>query len=352
MNLPIKTIAELLEAKIDGNSSLFINKISKIEEGEAGSISFLANQKYAQFISSTKASAVIVKENFTSEQQLSCTLLRVPDPYQAFSKLLAFVANEQYTPKKGIEPLSFTSEDASIGKDVYIGAFSYIGHRAVIEDNVQIYPNVYIGDDVIIGEGTTIFPHTIIYHQCEIGKNCILHGGVVIGSDGFGFAPTEDGQYIKVPQIGRVIVSDNVEIGSNTTIDRATIGATRILSGVKLDNLIQIAHNVEIGEHTVIAAQTGVSGSTKIGKACQIGGQVGIVGHLNVADQTMIGAQSGLSKSVKKPNTQWRGSPAQNYHKQLRSEAVFRQLDSLNKRIQDLERILADKKDKVEENVK
>lgn len=336
MKFSVKEIAVLLGAEIVGNPHHEISELSKIEQGSPGTISFLANPKYTHFIYSTKASAVIVGMDFEPQEPVSCTLLKVPDPYSAFGMLLQKV-QEMIQNKSGIEQPSFIAESAQVGENCYVGAFAYIGENAKIGNNVKIYPHVYIGDHATIGDNSTIYPHSTVYYGCAVGKNCIVHAGSVMGSDGFGFAPQKDGTFKKVPQTGVVVLKDNVEIGAGVTIDRATLGETVIGNGVKLDNLIQIAHNVEIGDNTVVAAQTGISGSTKLGKNCMIGGQVGIVGHLDLADGTRVGAQSGLSKSVSKPNSALRGSPAQDYKQQLRSEVLFRKLEDMWKKINDLE---------------
>lgn len=345
MELTVGEIGQLIGAEIDGDAGIKINGLAKIEEGQPGTITFFANPKYESFIYTTQASAIIVPADWQPKEAVSPVLLRSADPYSAFTALLQ-KANEMMQQKSGIESPSFIHETASIGEDVYIGAFAYVGAGARIGDGAKIYPHTYVGDHAQIGAGSTLFAHVTVYHACQVGAHCILHSGVVIGSDGFGFAPQEDGRMKKIPQTGIVRLADHVEIGANTVIDRATLGETVVREGVKLDNLIQIAHNVEIGAHTVIAAQTGISGSTKLGKHCMVGGQVGIVGHLNLADRTQIGAQSGMSKSVKEAGKAFRGSPAQDYRQQLRSEAVFRNLDALSKRVQELERQLKNKNSK------
>jgi UDP-3-O-[3-hydroxymyristoyl] glucosamine N-acyltransferase len=337
MKFKVGEIAGMIGAQVDGDPELWISNLSKIEEGSPGSLTFLANPKYESYVYETKASAVIVASDFAPKQAVTATLLRCQEPYMAFATLLqrfmAFVQN-----KSGIEQPSYIAETAEIGQNVYIGAFAYIGHGAKIADGAKIYPHAYIGDYASIGAGSTIYPNATIYYGCKIGEQCIVHAGAVIGSDGFGFAPQANGQFQKIPQTGIVRLEDHVEIGAGCTIDRATLGETIIRRGAKLDNLIQIAHNVEIGENTVIAAQTGVSGSTKIGNNCMIGGQVGIVGHIKLADGTKIGAQSGVSKTVDEKGKALRGSPAQDYKLQLRSEAVFRNLDVLDKRLHQLEK--------------
>lgn len=340
MKFSLGQIAAILHADIEGDPTIEIHDLAKVEEGKSGSITFLANPKYASYVYETKASAVIVRRDFVPQKPIKAALLRVDDPYSAITILLTKVNEILHPPKKGIEHPVYIDAHAKLGKDVYIGAFSYIGKGAQIGDNVQIYPNVYIGDKVKVADGSILYAGVKVYQGCAIGQSCILHAGAVIGSDGFGFAPQEDGSFIKVPQTGNVVIEDHVEIGSNTVIDRATMGSTYIRAGAKLDNLVQIAHNVEIGSHTAIAAQAGIAGSTQIGPHCQIGGQAGIVGHLKIAAQTKIDAQSGVAKSVKKPGLAFRGSPAQPYSNQLRSEIVFRQLDSIQKRLNKIERLL------------
>lgn len=331
-------IATLVKGKIEGDPDAKVSQVSKIEEATTGSLSFVANPKYEEYLYRSKASVIILNETLELAGSVSATLIRVKDAYMAFAFLL-----EKYneiiskTGKNGIEQPSFVSKSASIGKDVYIAAFAYVGENVLIGNGVKIYPGCYIGDNVVINEESILFSGVKIYNDCSIGSRVVIHSGTIIGGDGFGFAPLKDGSYKKVPQIGNVIIEDDVEIGANTTIDRATMGSTYIRKGVKLDNLIQIAHNVEIGENTVIAAQTGVSGSTKIGKNCIIGGQVGIVGHIHIADGTRINAQSGLSKSVTANNIALNGSPAFDYKSSLKSQAIFRNLPDLNQRILKLE---------------
>ncbi len=341
MNLKINQIAEMLDAEVEGDPDILICDVAKIEEAQPGSITFLANTKYLTFVDSTKASAIIISRDLQINTSSTTTFLKVDHPYLAFSKLLYYVSNLQRPAKQGIHPLAYISDSASIGNDVYIGAFSFIGQNVTIADHVQIYPQVFIGDNVTIDQHTVIYPNTTIYQDCIIGHQCVVHSGATIGSDGFGFVPQDDGTYMKIPQIGHVTVGNHVEIGANTTIDRATMGATIIEDGVKLDNLVQIAHNVEIGAHTAIAAQTGISGSTKLGKNNVIGGQVGIVGHIQIADNTKIGAKSGISKSIKQKDTSWRGIPAQPYVDQLRTEVLIRKLTHMDKRILELEQKLS-----------
>ena len=341
-----RQIAGILNGTVDGNPDAQVSTVSKIEEGAPGSLSFLANPKYTDYIYSTKASAVIVGKDFKPQQQLSTTLIRVDDAYQSFAKLLEYY-NKLNKDKKGREEQSYVSPSAKIGNNTYIGAFVYVGENAVIGDNTKLYPGTYIGDDVKVGTNTTLFQGVKIYHGCVIGNDCTLHAGVVIGGDGFGFAPNAESNYSKVPQIGNVVIEDRVEIGANTTIDRATLGSTIIRKGVKLDNLIQIAHNVEIGENTVIAAQTGVAGSTKIGKNCMIGGQVGIIGHITIGDKVMIAAQSGIGSNLKDGEIV-QGSPAFGVGEYKRSYVVFRKLPELNAKIAELEKKLKELKQATE----
>lgn len=337
MEFTAQQISDLLQGTVDGDASAKVNRLSKIEEGEPGSLTFLANPKYTSFIYSTRASVVIVDRSFVPEQPVTATLVRVESAYQAFAKLLE-IYNQIRRDKKGVEQPSFISASATVGKDVYIGAFAYIGEQVRIGQNVKIYPHVYIGDNVTIGDNTTLFPGVKVYSDCIIGHDCTLHAGVIIGADGFGFAPNSENNYQKVAQIGNVIIHDHVEIGANTTVDRATLGSTVIHRGVKLDNLIQVAHNVEIGENTVVAAQTGIAGSTKIGKNCMIGGQVGIVGHITLADGVKIAAQSGIGTSIVNPGEILQGSPAFGIGDYKRTYVVFRKLPDLEKRIQALEK--------------
>ncbi len=338
MKYSIKKIADYLQGAIDGDPNTEISNIAKIEEAHSGDITFLANPIYTPHIYTTKASAVIVKDDFQAEKPLKTNLIRVKDPYQAFSQLLEFY-NTTYDDKTGIETPSKISNTASIGKNVYIGAFAYIGENVKIGNNVKIFPNTYIGNNASIGDNTIIFPNVTIYHDTQIGAYVTIHSGTVIGADGFGFAPNNGNDFKKVPQIGNVIIEDRVEIGSNASIDRATIGSTVIKRGVKLDNFIQVAHNVEIGENTVIAASTGISGSTKIGKNCMIGGQAGLTGHLKIGNNVKIGAQSGISHNLK-DNEIVVGTPALPIRNFKKSSILFKNLEDLYKRIQKLEKEL------------
>jgi len=339
MEFTAKDIAGLIGGIVDGNPDAKVNKLAKIEEGESQALSFLANPKYTQYIYSTLSTIVIVKSDFEPEMQVNATLIRVDDPYSAFAKLLEIYDSIQKS-KSGISTQAFISANAKIGKNVYIGEFAFVGDSVEIGDNSRIYPQAFIGDNTSIGKNTTLYQGVKIYHSCSIGEECMIHAGAVIGADGFGFAPQSDNNYKKVAQIGNVVIEDNVEIGANTTIDRATLGSTIIRRGVKLDNLIQVGHNVEIGENTVIAAQTGISGSTKIGKNCMIGGQVGIVGHIVIADDVKIGAQAGVGGSIPKPGSIVLGAPAIDIGRFKRSIAVFNNLDKLVSRVSELERSL------------
>lgn len=332
-------IAALINGKTEGNANIAVNSFGKIEEAEDGQLAFLANPKYEEYLYSTKASVIIINDTLELKQPVAATLIRVPDAYSAFAKLLSTYQQMMQQQLNGLQQPVYISASASYGQNVFIGAFAYLGDNVKLGDNTKIYPNVYLGDNVKIGDNTIIHPGVKIYHDCVIGDHVVIHAGTVIGSDGFGFAPQADGSFKKVPQIGNVIVEDNVEIGANATIDRATIGSTIIRSGAKLDNLIQIAHNVEIGNSTVVAAQSGISGSTKVGKGVMIGGQVGIVGHISIGDGAKINAQSGVSKSVEAGKAVT-GSPAHDYTSALRSQAISRKLPDLEKRIKELEAIV------------
>ncbi|WP_445385080.1 UDP-3-O-(3-hydroxymyristoyl)glucosamine N-acyltransferase [Robiginitalea sp. IMCC44478] len=336
MEFTASQIAGILEGEVEGNPEIAVHKLAKIEEGTEGSLTFLANPKYTPYIYSTEASIIIVNKGFVPEQDLKSTLIKVEDAYKSFSKLLAYY-NQVKNNKTGIESPVFVSESASYGSDLYLGAFSYLGNNVEIGDNVKIYPNVYIGDNVKIGDNSTVFAGAKIYSETIIGKDCVIHSGVILGADGFGFTPDEEGAFSKVPQTGNVILEDHVDVGAGTTIDRATLGSTILRRGVKLDNQIQIAHNVEIGEHTVIAAQTGIAGSTKIGKHCMIGGQVGIVGHIVIGDRVKIQAQSGISRNIKSDEV-LQGSPALNYGDYNKSYVHFKNLPRIVNRIEDLEK--------------
>ncbi|GAA4055055.1 UDP-3-O-(3-hydroxymyristoyl)glucosamine N-acyltransferase [Flavobacterium chungnamense] len=336
MKFTAEQIAGILEGEVIGNPNAEVFKLSKIEEGTIGSLTFLSNPKYQNFIYSTEASVTIVNKTFEPEQAISTTLIKVEDAYQAFSKLLEYY-NQVKLMKSGIEQPSVLSENVTYGTDLYLGSFCYVGKNVKIGNNVKIYPNTFIGDNVVIGDNCVFFAGVRVYSETEIGNNCVIHSGTIVGSDGFGFAPHEDGTYSKIPQIGNVILEDNVEVGSCTTIDRATMGSTIIRKGVKLDNQIQIAHNVEIGENTVIASQTGIAGSTKIGKNCMIGGQVGIVGHITIGNNVRIQAQSGIGKSIGDGEVV-QGTPAFNYGDFSKSYVHFRNLPKIVSDIDDLKK--------------
>lgn len=336
MKFTAAQIAGILEGEVEGNPEVVVSKLSKIEEGIPESLSFLSNPKYTQYIYTTKASAVIVDKNFKAENEINTTLIRVDDAYKSFSKLLEYY-NQVKMNKTGIEQPVFISESANHGENIYIGAFAYISDNVKIGDNVKIYPNVYIGDNVIIANNVTLFSGAKIYSDTQIGNNCVIHSSAILGADGFGFSPNEKGEFIKVPQTGNVIIEDNVDIGAATSIDRATLGSTIIRKGVKLDNQIQIAHNVEIGKNTVIAAQTGIAGSTKIGENCMIGGQVGIAGHLSIGNNVRIQAQSGIGRNVK-DNETLQGSPAFTYNDYNKSYVHFKNLPKIIHRLTTLEK--------------
>ncbi|MCX6171538.1 MAG: UDP-3-O-(3-hydroxymyristoyl)glucosamine N-acyltransferase [Flavobacterium sp.] len=338
MKFTAAQIAGILEGEVVGNPDAEVFKLSKIEEGTEGSLTFLANPKYSNFIYATKATITIVNNTFEPESDINTTLIKVDDAYQSFSKLLEYY-NQVKLMKSGIEQPSVISENVIYGENLYLGSFSYIGKNVVIGKNVKIYPNCFIGDNVVIGDNCIFFAGVKVYSETEIGSNCNFHSGCVIGSDGFGFAPTDDGTYSKIPQIGNVIIKDGVDVGANTTIDRATLGATIIGNGVKLDNHIQIAHNVEIGDHTVIAAQTGVAGSAKIGSNCLIGGQVGFAGHIVVGNNVRIQAQSGVGRNVKDGEV-LQGSPSFGYADFSKSYVHFKNLPKI---VTDLEELKKNK---------
>ncbi|WP_408024167.1 UDP-3-O-(3-hydroxymyristoyl)glucosamine N-acyltransferase [Tenacibaculum sediminilitoris] len=338
MKFTAKQIADILEGEIEGNPEAEVSTLSKIEEGTTGSLTFLSNPKYNSYIYTTQASIAIVNKSFVPEKEIEITLIKVEDAYKSFSKLLEFY-NQVKNTKIGRENPHFITDSATIGDNEYIGAYAYIGENVEVGNNVKIYPNCYIGDNVTIGDDTVVFAGVKIYSETIVGKNCKIHSGTVIGSDGFGFAPDENGEYKAIPQIGNVIIEDNVDIGSNSTIDRATLGSTIIRKGVKLDNQIQIAHNVEIGKNTVIASQTGIAGSTKIGENCMIGGQVGIVGHITIGNNVKIQAQSGIGKSLKDEEVV-QGSPAFGYSDYSKSYVHFKNLPKLATTIHKIEKEL------------
>ena len=312
MEFTAATIAEFLKGEIAGDPDTKVNTVAKIEEGHEGALSFLANPKYEHYLYTTDSSIVLVNSDFVPSGKVRATLIKVRNSYEAFASLLILVEKSK-PKKKGIHPTAIIENSAVIGSDVYIGAYSYIGENCRIGDGTRIYPHVFIGDETTVGKNCLIYAGAKIYHECIIGNNCILHAGSVIGSDGFGFAPQSETEFMKIPQIGNVILEDNVEIGANSAVDRATMGSTIIRKGVKIDNLIQIGHNVEIGENTVMAGQSGVAGSTKIGRNCMFAGQVGIAGHLKVADGTKAGAQAGIAGDIKEENSTILGSPAIDY---------------------------------------
>lgn len=339
MRFTAKQIAELINGEVIGDEEAWIEGVSKIEEGKPGTLSFLANPKYTRYIYTTDSSVVIVNQSFVADEPLSCTLIRVADAYTAIATLLDLY--EQMQPQKvGIENPSFISDSARIGEFAYVGAFAYIGENVIIGNNVKIYPQVYVGDNVLIGDNTILYPGVKVYKQCKIGADCILHAGAVIGSDGFGFAPDANNVYKKIAQVGNVVLENRVEVGANTTIDRATMGSTIVRRGVKLDNLIQVAHNVEIGENSVIAAQTGIAGTAKIGKNCMFGGQVGIAGHITIADGVKLAAQSGVGGSIRQDETILMGSPAFDVRQYNKAYVVFRKLPEIYQQINKLEKEL------------
>ncbi|WP_459209301.1 UDP-3-O-(3-hydroxymyristoyl)glucosamine N-acyltransferase [Aquimarina rhabdastrellae] len=329
-------IAGILNGIVDGDETVEVSKLAKIEEGTKGSLTFLSNPKYTPYIYKTQASITIVDKNFEPESEISTTLIRVENAYKAFSQLLEYY-NMVKMNKTGIEQPSFISSSAQYEGDIYLGAFSYLGDNVKIGKNAKIFPNVYIGDNVTLGDNVVVFAGAKIYSETIIGNDCVIHSGAIVGADGFGFTPNEKGEYTKVPQTGNVIIEDNVDVGAGTTIDRATLGSTIIRRGVKLDNQIQIAHNVEIGEHTAIAAQTGVAGSTKIGKHCLIGGQVGIAGHLTIGNQVRIQAQSGIGRNIKDKET-IQGSPALGYSDYNKSYVHFKNLPKIVDKVYKLEK--------------
>lgn len=337
MKFTAEQIAGVLNGEVVGNPQAEVYKLSKIEEGSEGSISFLSNPKYLNYIYSTQATITIVNKSFIAEGEVKTTLIKVEDAYMSFTKLLEFYDQATKANKTGIEQPSFISESSKYGINIYLGCFSYIGANVVLGDNVKIYPNCFIAENVKIGNNVIIFAGAKIHSETVIGDNCVIYSGAVIGADGFGFAPNEDGTYTKIPQIGNVVIEDNVDIGANTTIDKATMGSTIIRKGVKLDNQIQIGHNVEVGENTVIAAQTGIAGSTKVGKNCMIGGQVGIVGHLTIGNNVRIQAQSGVARNVKDDEI-LQGSPSFGYGDFSKSYVHFRNLPKIVTEIEELKK--------------
>jgi UDP-3-O-[3-hydroxymyristoyl] glucosamine N-acyltransferase len=339
MNFSAIQIAALTKGKIEGDPNASVNSLGKIEEAKQGQLAFLANPKYEDYLYSTQASVIIINDSLQLKQTVSATLIRVPDAYSAFAVLLSKYQEMMTQQLSGVQQPSYVSKTAGYGQNVFIGAFAYLGDNVNLGNNTKILPQVFLGDNVKVGDNSIIHPGVKIYKDCVIGNNVTIHAGVVIGSDGFGFAPQADGSFKKIPQIGNVVIEDDVEIGANTTIDRATIGSTVIKAGARLDNLIQIAHNVEIGNNSVIAAQAGVSGSTKLGKGVMVGGQAGIVGHLQIGDGAKINAQSGVSKSIEAGKAVT-GSPAHDYTATLRSQALSRNLPELEKRVKELEALV------------
>lgn len=342
MQFSAQQISALVNGQIEGNPLSTVSGFAKIEEAKSGDLAFLANPKYEDFLYTTHASIIIIGESLQLKKPVSATLVRVKDAYSSFALLMQYYEQMQVKSLLGIQEPVFIHPTASVGKDVFIGAFAYIGENVVVGDGAKLYPHVFIGNNASIGERSTLHPGVKIYHDCLIGKDVTIHAGSVLGSDGFGFAPQQNGTYNKVPQLGNVVIEDHVEIGANTCIDRATMGSTIIRKGTKLDNLLQIAHNVEVGENSVIAAQTGISGSTKIGKNVMMGGQVGVGGHISIADGTKVGGQSGVSRSVLLENTSLDGTPAIDFKDSLRSKTVYKRLPALEKKIKELEQLLSE----------
>ena len=336
MEFSANDIAALLNGEVEGNGNVKVNSISKIDQSLPDTLTFLSNPAYTKYIYTTNASLVIVNKNFIAESPLSCTLIRVEDPYMALATLLDFYVKLKPS-KLGIEQPSFVSSSATIGEQIYLGAFAYIGENVVIGKNVNIYPHVYIGDHAKIGDNTILYSGVKVYSDCVVGTSCIIHSGAVIGADGFGFAPNDDGPYTKIEQIGNVVIGNNVEIGANTTIDRATMGSTFISDGVKLDNLIQIAHNVTLGENTVMAAQVGVAGSTTIGKNCLFGGQAAISGHISIGNDSKVGPRSGVMSSLK-PNSVVLGTPANDFKATMKAYSIIRNLPQLRNDVIELQK--------------
>jgi len=337
MTFSAAQIAMLINGKTEGDAAVQVASFGKIEEAEAGQLAFLANPKYEDYLYSTAASVIIINETQELKQPVKATLIRVPDAYSAFATLLTKYQEIASRQMVGIQQPCYIAKTAVLGEQVFVAALAYLGENVVLGNNVKIFPHVFLGDNVRVGDNTILHAGVKIYHNCVLGKNITIHAGTVIGSDGFGFAPQADGSFKKVPQIGNVVIEDQVEIGANATIDRATIGSTLIKKGAKLDNLIQIAHNVEVGYSSVIAAQAGISGSTKIGNGVMIGGQAGVVGHISIADGSKINAQSGVSKSIKTKDSAVTGSPAFDYTSALRSQVVTRNLPEIEKRLKELE---------------
>jgi UDP-3-O-[3-hydroxymyristoyl] glucosamine N-acyltransferase len=346
MEFSANQIAGFLEGRVEGNGEIKVNNVSKIEDGKPGTLAFLGNPKYTHYIYTTQSSVVLVNNDFKPEKAITATLIYVKNAYEAFATLLELVSESMYEIKKGIEQPCFIHDSSKYGEGIYVGAFAYVGKNVRIGTNVKIYPQVYIGDNVVIGDNTILYAGAKVYHDCKLGNNVTIHSGAVVGSDGFGFAPTDMANYKKIPQIGNAILEDFVEVGANTTIDRATMGSTILRKGVKLDNLIQIAHNVEVGESTVMAAQSGIAGSTKVGKNCMVGGQVAITGHITVADDVKLAGQAGVSGNIKTAGDIQMGSPSFNIRDFNKSYIYFRKLPSIDDRIRLLEKELAELKGK------
>ncbi|HSH50879.1 MAG TPA: UDP-3-O-(3-hydroxymyristoyl)glucosamine N-acyltransferase [Bacteroidales bacterium] len=336
MEFTAKTIADFLQGEIIGNSDVTVNNVAKIEEAQPGTLAFLANPKYNKYLYTTNASIVLINKDFTIEKEVNATLIKVENAYESFARLLQ-LAQEAKPVKNGVSSMAFIDKSAKIGKNVYIAPFVYVGENVIVEDDVKLYPHVFVDDNVTVKKNAKLNAGVKVYHECVIGENSIIHAGAVIGSDGFGFAPDENNVYQKIPQLGNVIIEDNVEIGSNTTIDRATMGSTIIRKGAKLDNLNQIGHNVIVGENTVMAAQTGVAGSTKIGMNCQFGGQSGVAPHIQIADGVRVAPQSGIPNNIKVPESVVMGTPAFNIRDFQKSFIVYKQLPDLFKRVKELE---------------
>jgi UDP-3-O-[3-hydroxymyristoyl] glucosamine N-acyltransferase len=337
MEFTAATIAGFLKGEVVGNPDTVVNTVAKIEEGHEGALSFLANPKYEHYLYTTKSSIVLVNKSLVPSAKVTATMIRVDNAYESFASLLQMV-DKARPRKKGIHPAAVIENTAKIGADVYIGAYAYIGDDTVVGDNCAVYPHVYIGDRTKIGDGCTLYPGVKIYHECILGKGCTIHAGTVIGSDGFGFAPQSETEFMKIPQIGNVVIEDHVEIGANVAIDRATMGSTIIRKGVKLDNLIQIGHNVEVGENTVMAGQSGVAGSSKVGRNCMFAGQVGVAGHVRIADGTKLGAQAGVPGDIREENSVLTGYPAIDHKNFLKSSIIFKKLPELKSRIDSLEK--------------
>ncbi len=338
MELSVDQVAQLIGGRVEGNGNEQVSRLEKIEEATKGSIAFLANPKYTEYIYTTEASAIIVSNDLEPSREIKSALIRVEDPYTAFSKLLEEYEKLIKPVKTGIEEPSYQSKSSTYGENVYLGAFSHLGDNVKLGNNVQIYPNTVVGDNVVIGDNTILYSGVKVYANCRIGASCVIHSGVVIGSDGFGYAPQKDGTFKAVPQIGNVIIEDHVDIGANTVVDCATMGSTVISSGAKLDNLVQIAHNVEIGRNSAIAAQAGISGSAKIGENCQIGGQAGITGHLSLANRITIGPQAGVPKTIEEEGGVYFGSPSMDHKDFLRMSIALRKLPDLVRRVNELEK--------------